>query len=48
MTPNEVEAGMLVGFQPKTPDEAKRAGGDIKRAGGASSHYQTRSSGRLL
>ncbi len=33
MTPNEVEAGMLVGFQPKTPDEAKRAAGILRGRG---------------
>jgi ribokinase len=33
MTPNEVEAGMLVGFQPKTPDEAKRAAGILRERG---------------
>jgi ribokinase len=33
MTPNEVEAGMLVGFQPKTPEEARRAAGIIRERG---------------
>ena len=33
MTPNEVEAGMLVGFQPKTPKEAKRAAGILRERG---------------
>lgn len=33
MTPNEVEAGMLVGFQPKTPEEAKRAAGILRDRG---------------
>ena len=33
MTPNEVEAGMLVGFQPKTPEEAKRAATMIRERG---------------
>ncbi len=33
MTPNEVEAGMLVGFQPKSPEEAKRASGILRERG---------------
>ena len=33
MTPNEMEAGMLVGFQPKTPEEARRAAGILRERG---------------
>lgn len=33
MTPNEVEAGMLVGFQPKTVEEAKKAAGILRQRG---------------
>jgi ribokinase len=33
MTPNEVEAGMLVGFQPRTVEEAKKAAGVLRQRG---------------
>jgi ribokinase len=33
MTPNEVEAGMLVGFQPRTPEEAQKAAGILRKRG---------------
>jgi len=33
MTPNEIEAGMLVGFQPKTPAEAKSAAEILRQRG---------------
>jgi ribokinase len=33
MTPNEVEAGMLVGFQPKSLEEAKLAAGILRERG---------------
>jgi ribokinase len=33
MTPNEVEAGMLVGFQPRTAEEAKKAAGILRQRG---------------
>ena len=33
MTPNEVEAGLLVGFQPRTADDAKKAAGILRKRG---------------
>lgn len=33
MTPNEVETGMLVGFQPKSIEEAKKASGILRQRG---------------